>query len=146
MLDSILFFLGICLLLLVTINTMRGIRQFLLNIGEKANEKERRGQRVSGYSSYLTVREFNKRFPDGLKYVETFAAGEFICEECGSNSYYSVVTMDKERLSEEMLEELLSSENFNDDRIIMHPNVVQCGHCDEYFYSGDLPDDEAAMS
>ncbi len=69
-----------------------------------------------------------------LKHIETFPAGEFICDECGRNSYFSLVTVE-DQLDEEELKDL--NMKLNGGALIegatnfwmMHPLVVKCHYC-----------------
>ena len=75
---------------------------------------------------------------DNLPYADTFPAGEFVCDKCGRNSYFSLVAVDSQ-LDNEELEEFYfkvhgdplpegASMNW-----CMHPLTVTCQHCQTEF-------------
>lgn len=66
--------------------------------------------------------------------VETFAAGEFICEVCGRNSYFSLINVENELSTEELEDfyrKVLGKKPMPGTKSfwMQHPLTVVCQHC-----------------
>ena len=75
-----------------------------------------------------------------MKSVVTDVAGEFICDACGRNSYFSWVSVSLKDLFDpeneydmELAEELGGGEISEKDVLLTEPDRVTCAHCQEVY-------------
>jgi protein-arginine kinase activator protein McsA len=82
------------------------------------------------------------------KIIETYPAGEFVCDNCGRNSYFSLVSV-KSQLSPEEMKEFYQKlhgtkpPDETEAAWLVHPSTVKCQHCGtEYDTFQGLMEDE----
>lgn len=68
-------------------------------------------------------------------FVSTFPAGEFVCDNCGRNSYFSLVAVDSELNENELNDFYRKLHGAKPPEgasaiWLMHPASVKCAHCD----------------
>lgn len=69
-----------------------------------------------------------------LDYVETFAAGAFVCDNCGQYSYFNLIGVENQLDQQELIDfyEKVHSEpppEGMSGEWLMHPLEVKCQHC-----------------
>jgi len=71
---------------------------------------------------------------ENLPYVETFAAGEFVCDKCGKNTYFSLVNVEDELNQKELVDFYSKVQGKRPPKgtkafWFMTPLIVTCKHC-----------------
>lgn len=84
---------------------------------------------------YIPKSQLKERFPNGLPVIYTWPSAEMLCYNCGKYSYFSLITIDKENIPPDMLEELQDGTDTGNGRILLMPNVVICQHCKTRYFA-----------
>ena len=70
-----------------------------------------------------------------LPYTDTYPAGEFVCDNCGKNSYFSLVSINSELDEEELsdfFKKVFGNRKASKEATgvwLLHPVTVKCQHC-----------------
>jgi hypothetical protein len=96
--------------------------------------------RIKWNEALLAYLKKNPQYPFNLPIVETWTAGEFICDECGKNNYFSMLKLEPHHLPPGEMREAAAAQNtvHKDVDGMRHtkavgfykaPLLLQCQHC-----------------
>ena len=84
------------------------------------------------------------RYPFGLPIANTWSAGEFVCERCGVNGYFSMVKLEPHNVPPHMRERAGEQDEIDRERgtidvrgLYQAPLVFQCRACGALLANGD---------
>lgn len=87
-------------------------------------------------------------FPFGLPIAETWSAGEYICDKCGRNGYFSMTRVPANKLPPELRQQQESDPqgmihrdgraSVTHENLWYAPAVIKCQHCGTLLANGDL--------
>ncbi len=104
-----------------------------------------RRARVIRHKEIVAYLQKHPRYPFALPIVDTWAAGEFVCEKCGKNSYFSMVRLEPHQVPPELRRQAAMTSSVaaehghgvHSEGVFHAPLIVQCQHCRSLLANGD---------